>query len=117
MSDIPSLPDGFSYLEPFAATWGHLATQEDRYLARQVSSLADLQAFYDSALPHMDEIFLHLDRFPLGALPRKEEILYRIMLGLTEVIQAVEIYNAAAVPHAPVAHHVNTQWRLGPAPA
>lgn len=105
-----SLPEGFQDLERFAAIWGSLETQEDRYLQRQHSSMEDLKEFYDAAAPRLEEIFSHLDRFPMEDLPAPQKLLYRTALGLTEAAIAIEVFNQPRVPYAPYPHHVAIRW-------
>ena len=110
MSVGTRLPNGFEYLAPFAATWGQLDNQEDRYLLRQASSMDDLRAFYDAAVPRLEEVFTHLEKFPMDALPPSEALLYNTILGLSEVGQAIEVFNQPTVPYAPRDHRVKVEW-------
>jgi hypothetical protein len=111
MSDIKiSLPEGFESLAPFAESWGKLESQEDRYLLRQSSTMVDLKTFYDAAAPRLDEVFDHLDKFPMDALPPREALLYRTMLGLTEAALAIEVFNQPGVPYAPFPHRMAIEW-------
>ena len=110
MSETELLPDGFEGLAPYAATWGRLDSQKDRYLLRQQSTMTDLRAFYDAAAPRLEEIFAHLEKFPMDALPPEEALLFRITLGLTEVAMAVEVFNQPGGPYAPAQHHIDIDW-------
>jgi hypothetical protein len=110
VAETVSLPKGFEYLAPYAAIWGKFDTQEERYLQRQASEMSALQAFYDAAAPRLSEIFDHLDRFPLDALPPPEALLFRTMLGLTEAAQAVELFKQPGVPFAPFPHKMGITW-------
>lgn len=111
MSDVTeALPAGFENLAPYAVTWGKLDSQKDRYLLRQSSSMVELKAFYDATAPRLDEIFDHLDKFPMDKLPEPEALLYRTVLGLTEVAQAIEVFNQPGVPYAPFPHHMAIEW-------
>ena len=51
---MPALPAGFADLEPFTAS-GALATEKERFAKRLASSMDELQAFYDAALPRLDD--------------------------------------------------------------
>jgi hypothetical protein len=104
------LPAGFEFLEPFAATWGDLTSQDERYRMRQSLSIEALQAFHAALAERLEEVFVHLDRFPMNALPEPEARLYRIALGMTEVAQAVEIFGQPRVPYAPYPHHLLQEW-------
>lgn len=104
------LPAGFEALAPFAGTWGKLDSQEERYLQRQHSSMTELKAFYDAVAPRLDEIFDHLDKFPMDKLPDAEALLYRTTLGLTEAAMAIEVFNQPCVPYAPFPHKMAIEW-------
>lgn len=105
-----SLPEQFAYLEPFVAIWGNLRTQDERYLKRQELPLGQLEAFHTALAPRLEEVFVHLDMFDPKALPEAEALLFRVVLGLTEASQAVEIFGQSRVPHAPFPHSVNMEW-------
>jgi hypothetical protein len=105
-----ALPKGFEALAPFAEVWGQLDSQGSRYLQRQSCSLAELRAFYDAVSPRLEEIFDHLDKFPMDALPAPEALLYRTVLGLTEVGQALEVFGQPGVPYAPFPHKMDIEW-------
>jgi hypothetical protein len=104
------LPQGFEALQPFAATWGKLESQEERYLLRQHSSMTELKQFYDAAAPRLDEVFDYLDKFPMDKLPDSEALLYRTVLGLTEAAMAIEVFNQPCVPYAPFPHKMAIEW-------
>jgi hypothetical protein len=106
-----SLPAGFEYLEPFAEKWGELHTSGERYLLRQSSSMEELTAFHKAAATRLSEIFDYLDSFPQGDLPEPEARLFRTVLGLSEVMQAVEIFNTPRVKNAPYPHNLEVEWR------
>lgn len=105
-----ALPKGFEALEPFAKTWGKLVSQEERYLLRQHSTMAELKDYYDATATRLDEIFDHLDKFPMDALPAPEELLYRTALGLTEAAMAIEVFGQPGVPYAPFPHKMAIEW-------
>jgi hypothetical protein len=110
MTDTPALPTSFADLEPFAAKWGALETAAERYLLRQSSTMEELRAFHQAAAPRLDEVFDYLDSFPPGDLPPAEARLYRTVLALSEVMQAVEIFGEPRVKNAPFPHHIETVW-------
>jgi hypothetical protein len=105
-----TLPDGFDFLEPFAATWGELRTQNERYIMRQSLPYADLAAFHAALAPRLEETFAYLDGFHGAELGAAEARLYRTVLGLTEVAHAVETYGESRIPHAPFPHSVPMNW-------
>lgn len=106
-----SLPGEFADLEPFAAIWGNLDTQNARYLERQRASMEELRAFHAAVSGRLEEIFTYLDAFPADDLPAPQARLFRTVMGLTEASQAVEILGQQRVPHAPYPHQVQM---LGP---
>ena len=66
--DATQLPSDFSDLEPFAATWC-LPTERERYATRLASSMDEMQALYDAAMPRADAAMTYLDQYPLDDLP------------------------------------------------
>jgi hypothetical protein len=76
----------------------------------------ELKAFYNAAAPRLDEVFAHLEKFSMDALPPGEAVLYRTILGLTEVAQAVEVFNQPGVPYAPFPHVMAIEWNEYKAP-
>jgi hypothetical protein len=105
-----ALPSGFEFLEPYVSVWGSLRTQNERYLRRQSLPYAELEAFHAALAPRLEEVFLHLDKFPPNALPEPEALLIRTVLGLTEASQAVEVFGQPRVPYAPYPHEVKQEW-------
>lgn len=94
------LPTEFESLTPFAAKWA-LPTQDERQSTRLHASAADLRAFYDAMLPHMESALAYVDTFPLGQLPEESAALYRMMLSMAEVAPHVELYRGdPKVPHS-----------------
>lgn len=110
MPDTVTLPEGFQDLAPYAEVWGQLEDQEERYLKRQHSSMKELKAYYDATAPRLNEIFDHLDKFPMDELPESETLLYRTALGLTEAAMAIEVFNQPCVPYAPFPHNMAIEW-------
>jgi hypothetical protein len=110
VNHVVKLPDGFSALQRFADEWGQLETAGERYLLRQSLPQDELRAFHDAAARRLGEIFDYLDGFPDGDLPEAEACLYRTVMGLSEVMQAVEIFDSPRVKNAPYPHHIETIW-------
>jgi hypothetical protein len=110
VTETLTLPDGFADLAPFAAVWGKLETQEERYLQRQHCKMEELKAFYDATAPRLNAIFDHLDAFPMDGLPEPEALLYRTALGLTEAAMAIEVFGQPCVPYAPFPHKMAIKW-------
>jgi hypothetical protein len=111
MTDLTPLPEAFADLEPFAVEWSDFETPGERYLHRQGARMADLKAFHAAAAHRLDAIFEHLDSFPPGDLPAPEARLFRTILGLAEVMQAVEVFGQPRVKNAPYPHHVEIVWK------
>jgi hypothetical protein len=86
------LPTPFADLEPFAATWC-LATESERYARRLESSMQDMQAFYDTCFPRVNEAIDYCDRFPLDELPPDAVQLLQLVYSLVMVAMAVEIWH------------------------
>jgi hypothetical protein len=110
MTEAVTLPASFADLAPFAAVWGHLENQEQRYLQRQNCTMKELEAFYDATAPRLEAIFDHLDTFPMDGLPAPEMLLYNTTLGLTEAAMAVEVFGQPCVPYAPFPHNMAIRW-------
>jgi hypothetical protein len=103
----PELPGHFQDLASFVAEWGSLETQDERYRQRQKLPMERLDAYYGAVCPRLEAIFDHLDSFPYGApLPAAEALLFRVVMAMTEVAQAVEVFGRPTVPLAPLDHSV-----------
>lgn len=107
---VIELPEGFRDLEEHAVVWGHLRTQQERYLQRDRSDMADLKAFYDAVAPRLEEIFVHLDNYSRANLPAPQLRLFQTVMGLSEVGQAVEVFGEPGIPHARKQHDVVVSW-------
>jgi hypothetical protein len=91
-----TFPDPFGELEPFAR-WA-LQTERERYAKRLSSSMDELQAFYDSAFPRLQEMMDWLDGFDLDALPDQATRLLWLCYSLVNVSFPVEVWRQARVP-------------------
>jgi hypothetical protein len=97
MSDATGrLPAEFADLEPFA-DWA-LSTEAERYSKRLASSMNELQRFYDTALPRLEDAASYLEQLPLDALPDDAARLLRVCYSLINVSFAVEAWNQPRVP-------------------
>ncbi len=90
------LPPQFADLEPFAA-WA-LPTEQERYAKRLASTMAELQAFYDVALPRLEDAAVYLEQLPLDALPDAATRLLRLCYSLINISFPVEAWHQARVP-------------------
>jgi hypothetical protein len=90
------LPPEFADLEPFA-DWA-LPTEPERYAKRLASSMAELQAFYDAALPRLEDAASYLEQLPLDALPDDATRLLHLTYSLINVSFPVEAWRQPRVP-------------------
>lgn len=90
------LPEAFADLERFSG-W-ILPTEAERMQKRRDSRLEDLQALYDAMLPRLEAILSHLNKFPLDAMPEREERLLKLTYALAEVTPFVEQYHRTVLP-------------------
>ena len=93
-----SLPPAFADLEPFA-DWA-LETEAERYAKRLASTMDELQAFYDAALPRVDDAVEFLDQFELSALPDDASHLIWMYYSLMTVSFPVEVWRQPRVPES-----------------
>ena len=90
------LPPEFVDLEPFA-DWA-LATEPERYAKRLASTMDEMQAFYDAALPRLEDAATYLERLPLDALPDDATRLLWLTYSLINVSFPVEAWRQPRVP-------------------
>ncbi len=91
-----SLPADFADLEPFAG-WA-LQLEGDRWSKRLGSTMPELQAFYDAALPRMEAAMEHIDQHDLQALPADAQNLLWLFCSLVSVSFAIEAWRQPFVP-------------------
>lgn len=97
MTDQAMLPEDFADLEPFARKWC-LSSEPERYEMRLGSTMEELQAFYDAALPRGEAAQAHLDKFDLHDLPEKELNLLHLMMSAITIVFPVEAFRQPKVP-------------------
>ena len=108
MSGQATLPPEFAALAPFVEEWGRLETQDARYRRRQELPMARLAAYHEAVAPRLEAIFAHLDQFPFAAsLPPAEALLLRLVMAMSEVAEAVELFGTPGVPGVPEGHSVS----------
>lgn len=90
------LPAEFSSLEPYA-DWA-LETERERYAKRLASTMAELQAFYDAAMPHLEEAMAYLDTFDIDDLPDDAKHLLWLCYSLITASFPVEVWSQPKVP-------------------
>ena len=91
-----TLPTDFADLEPFA-DWA-IPTERARYDKRVASTMDELQAFYDTAFPRMEEAMAYLDQYPLDALPDDAKRLLWLYCALITASFPVEVWRQPRVP-------------------
>ena len=92
------LPEAFADLAPWL-DWA-LEPERARTAKKVASSMEEINAFYDAAMPRMEEIIAHLEGFSGGAMPAPVHRLYLLTLSLVEVANLVEIYKRREVIEA-----------------
>ena len=90
------LPTEFVDLEPFAE-WA-IPTERARYAKRLSSTMDELQAFYDAALPRMDAAVAYLEQFDVNGLPDDGKRLLWLYCSLVTVSFPVEVWRQPKVP-------------------
>jgi len=93
---MSTLPPDFADLEPFAG-WS-LESEAERYAKRLSSTMDELQAFYDSAFPHLEDAMAYLDQFDLKALPEDAKRLLWLCYSLITASFPVEVWRQPRVP-------------------
>ena len=93
----PLLPGQFSDLEPFAPTWC-LPTERERFAQRLASSMDEMQAFYDAAMPRMEDALVYLEQYSMDDLPDDAKRLLWLYCALVTVSFPVEVWRQPYVP-------------------
>jgi hypothetical protein len=91
-----SLPTEFADLAPYA-DWA-VATERARYDKRVASTMAELQDFYDAAMPRMDDAVAYLEQFAMDDLPDDAAHLLWLYCSLVTVSFPVEVWRQPRVP-------------------
>jgi hypothetical protein len=95
---MPTLPDDFADLEPFA-DWA-LSSEHDRFEKRINSTQDELQAFYDAAFPRLEDSTGYLERVSLDGISEEDRNLLWLFCSLVTVSFAVEVWRQPRVPDA-----------------
>ena len=90
------LPTEFADLEPYA-DWC-LEFERERYAKRLSSSMDEMQAFYDAALPRLEDAASYLEQLPLDALPDDATRLLQLCYSLINVSFPIEAWRQPRVP-------------------
>jgi len=97
------LPNQFSALEPFAATWC-LPTERQRFAQRMASTMDEIQAFYDAFFPRAEEAIAYCEKFPLDDMPADAQRLLQLLYSLVMVSFPVEAWRQPHIPDAGAAY-------------
>ncbi|MBF6567577.1 MAG: hypothetical protein IVW54_01725 [Candidatus Binataceae bacterium] len=89
------LPSEFVDLESFLP-WA-LPASVARNKKRLASSMEEIKSFYDAILPRADRILAYLDQYSVKEMPQDAAQLFRLMLALAEVSNAVELFHEPGV--------------------
>ncbi|MBV9486480.1 MAG: hypothetical protein JO246_10520 [Frankiaceae bacterium] len=90
------LPAQFASLEPFAE-WA-LPSEFDRYGKRIESSMEDMQAFYDAAMPALESGTEYLKGVALDGISEEDRNLVWLFCSLVTVSFPIEAWRQARVP-------------------
>ena len=96
------LPAEFDDLEPYLA-WA-LPTEPERYAKRLASTMAEMQDFYDTAFPRLEDTIAYCDKFDWNDLPDDARTLLHLMQSLVNVSFPVEVWKQPRVPDAGAAY-------------
>ena len=89
-------PPDFAALEPFA-DWA-IPTERARYAKRISSSMEELQAFHDVALPLLESSTAYLQRVSMDDISEQDKRLLWAFCALVTVAFSVEAWRQPTVP-------------------
>ena len=93
---MSTLPAEFADLQPFAE-WA-LPTENERYAKRLGTSMQELQAFYDAALPRLEAGTDYLKGVSLDGISEPDKRLLWLFSSLVAVSFPVEVWRQPKVP-------------------
>lgn len=85
------LPQEFADLELFASKWC-LSAEPERWAQRLVTSMDDMQAFYDACFPRVEDAIRYCDGFSLGAMPDDAERLLQLLCSFALISYPIEVW-------------------------
>lgn len=92
-----TLPDQFSFLQPFVEKWAK-STEEERFFTRLNASLDEIREFYDVIKPRVSEIGDHLKDKPVTEpLLPVDEALFNLAASYIEISRCFEAWSATDV--------------------
>ena len=90
------LPAAFADLEPFAH-WA-IPTEPARYEKRLASTMDELQAFYDAAMPRLEQATEYLRSVALDGISEEDKHLLWLFCSLVSASFPVEVWRQPRVP-------------------
>lgn len=96
------LPSEFADLQPYIE-WA-LPDERDRYAKRLASSMAEMQEFYATAFPRLEDAIAYCDKFDWDDLPDEARTLLHLMQSLINVSFPVEVWKQPRVPDSGAAY-------------
>jgi len=90
------LPAEFAELEPFAE-WA-IPTERARYPKRLASSMDELQAFHDAALPRLEAAQEYLENVKMDGISEENKHLLWLFCSLITIAFPVEAWRQPRVP-------------------
>ena len=93
---MPTFPAQFSDLEPFVE-WA-IAGEGERYDKRLSSTMAELQSFYDAALPRLEDAASYLADVSLDGISEEDKRLLWLFASLVTVSFPIEVWRQPKVP-------------------
>jgi hypothetical protein len=93
---MSTLPADFADLQSFA-DWA-IPTERARYSKRLSSTMDELQAFYDAALPRLEQAASYLEQYEMKEMPDDARRLLWLFCSLVTVSFPVEVWRQPRVP-------------------
>jgi selenocysteine lyase/cysteine desulfurase len=94
-----TLPESFTSLQPFVATWA-VSDATARDALRTHQSTEARQHFYAAMAPLLSAALDHLDQIPLAEHNAAEQTLMRLALAHAHNAQAIEVQGPDEAKHA-----------------
>lgn len=91
---IGALPEPFRELERYLA-WS-LPTERERIAKRIATPMAEIIDFHGEMSRRLEEIIVHLNRYPYTEMPDDAQRLCNLALSLVEISNLVEMYKNPA---------------------
>ncbi|MFJ2240409.1 hypothetical protein [Streptomyces sp. NPDC087859] len=108
------LPEGFADLERFLERW-RLRDAQERMEAMVAADIEELRDLCAAMLPRIEAVVNHLNAFPLGDMPPREQALFELALTFSEVTHPVDL--GWATPEVSDLYPLDGMNLVGPARA